>query len=63
MLKVGTIREVHQQLVKNGYCIAETAIRRWVKSGVLPVCYSGRTAYISYDKVVGLLTADVDHIA
>ena len=61
MLKVGTIREIHRQLVENGYHIAETAIRRWVKSGELPACYSGKTAYVSYDKAVALLTAEATY--
>lgn len=55
--KVGTIRQIHQQLVENGYHISECALRRWVKQGALPAVYSGSKALISYDKVLRLLDA------
>ncbi len=54
-IRVGTIREIHRQLLAEGYQVPETAIRRWVKSGELPARFSGNTAYISYDRVVALL--------
>ncbi len=54
-IKVGTIREVHRQLLNEGYMVPETALRRWVKTGELPARFSGKTAYVSYEKAVTLL--------
>ncbi len=54
-IKTGTIRQIHQQLLKNGYLVSECALRRWVKQGLLPAAYSGTKALISYDRVVELL--------
>lgn len=54
-IKVGTIREVHRQLLDEGYKVPETALRRWVKTGELPARFSGKTAYVSYEKAVILL--------
>lgn len=55
--KVGTIRQIHQQLVHNGYRVSECALRRWVKEGLLPAVYSGTKALISYDRVLKILGA------
>lgn len=61
--KVGSISQVHQQLVENGYHISQCALRRWVKQGVLPATYSGSKALISYEKVLCLLDATPTGIA
>ncbi len=55
--KVGTIRQVHQRLVCDGYQVSECALRRWVKQGLLPAAYSGTKALISYDRVIEILEA------
>ena len=55
--KVGTIREIHHQLLAEGYHVTQYALRRWIKSGQLPVVYSGNKALISYDKVLSIITA------
>ncbi len=53
--KVGTIRQVHRQLLDNGYQVSECALRKWVKQGILPAVYSGSKALISYDRVIEFL--------
>lgn len=55
MLQTGTIREVRQRLVDNGFLVSEYAIRRWIKMGVLPAAYTGKKALICYANVVQLL--------
>jgi len=54
--RVGTIREVHQQLLTNGYHVTEYAIRKWVQDGTLPSVRSGKKIFITYDHVVEFLT-------
>lgn len=53
--KVGTIRRIHQQLLRNGYFVGECALRKWIKQGTLPAVYAGNKALISYDNVVVIL--------
>ena len=53
--KVGTIRQIHQQLLQNGYHVSECALRKWVKEGRLPAVYTGNKALISYSKVHKIL--------
>jgi len=53
--KVGTIREIQQQLLSEGYHVTQYALRRWIKSGQLPAVYSGNKALISYDRVLDVL--------
>ncbi len=55
--KVGTIRQIHQRLVCDGYQVSESALRRWIKEGILPAVYSGTKALISYDRVLEVLKA------
>lgn len=57
-LKVGTIRQIHRALTQNGYYVSEHALRQWVRSGQIPAVYSGKTAYITYEKVVAYLGSD-----
>lgn len=38
--------------------ISETALRRWVKNGSLPVVYSGCKALILWDNLVRLLRGE-----
>ncbi len=52
---VGTIRQIHQQLLQNGYHVSECALRRWVKEGLLPAVYAGNKALISYNHVLEIL--------
>ena len=53
--ETGTIREVHRYLVSNGYHISEYGLRRWVKLGIIPAAFSGRTAYINVANVQRVL--------
>ncbi len=53
--ETGTIRQVQRHLTDTGYHVSEYAIRRWVKLGMLPAAYSGRTAYISVSNVRRIL--------
>lgn len=53
--KTGSIREIHHQLLDNGYHVSENSIRQWVKRGIVPAAYAGRKAYINYDAVILLL--------
>ncbi len=55
--KVGSIRKIHERLVREGYEISEYALRQWVKASILPAAHSGSKALISFDKVVELLDA------
>ena len=48
----GTIRQVHQQLLADGYHVTVNALRAWAKQGVLPVAYIGKKAYLTYDNAV-----------
>ena len=54
--EVGTIRDIHQRLVTEGYHITEYALRVWVKAGRLGAIFSGRKAYIAYAEVLHLLS-------
>ena len=54
--KVGTIGEVHQCLVCDGYRVTEYALRKWIQEGMLPAVRSGKKFYITYAHVVELLT-------
>ena len=56
---VGTIRQIHRQLIQEGFCISEYALRKWIKDGRVQAVYSGRRAYISYQQVVDLLLSAV----
>lgn len=54
-IKIGTIREIHRELISNGIRISEHALRSWVKEKKVPAAYSGVIAYVSYDAVVDFL--------
>ena len=54
--QVGSIREIQERLVREGYKISQYTLRIWVKQGKLPVVYTGTKALLSYDKVILLLT-------
>lgn len=54
-VEVGTIREIHQRLIAEGFQVSCYALRRWVKEGVLPAVYTGTKALISYAAVQKVL--------
>ena len=53
--EVGSIREIHERLIQEGYRISQYTLRIWVKQGKLPVVYTGTKALLAYDKVILLL--------
>lgn len=55
VVQTGTIREVRQRLIENGFHVSEYALRRWIKTGVLPAAFAGNKALISYTNVIKLL--------
>ncbi len=55
MVQTGSIREIRQALVDNGFNVSEYALRRWIKTGVLPAAFAGNKALISYANVIKLL--------
>lgn len=54
--EVGTIREIHERLMAEGFHVTQYALRLWIKQGLLPAIYTGNKALISYSKVISLLT-------
>ena len=54
--RVGTICEVHQQLLSDGYHVSKYAIRKWEQDGTLPSVRSGKKIFITYAHVVEFLT-------
>lgn len=59
---VGSIAEVHQRLVAEGYHITEYALRLWVKTGQVDAVYSGRKAFVSYRSVLRFLREECGEI-
>ena len=60
MIKVGTIKQIHEQLVSEGYKVSEYCLRIWVKQGVLPAVRIGVKSLISYRKVLEILEPQDD---
>ena len=54
--KAGTIGQIHQRLIADGYHISQYALRQWVKDGTIPSVRSGKKIFIVYDHVVEFLT-------
>ena len=54
--RVGTIREVHQQLLSDGCRVTEYALRKWIQDGTIPSVRSGKKIFITYAHVVEFLT-------
>lgn len=52
---VGSISEIHQRLVAEGFHISQYALRSWVKTGQVEAVYSGRKAFVSYRSVLHFL--------
>jgi len=52
---VGSIRQIHQRLLKEGYEVSEYTLRRWIKEKIIPVTYSGNKALVSYTQVLKVL--------
>lgn len=54
--KVGTISEVYDCLVKDGYHVTEYALRKWIQDGAIPFVRSGKKYFITYNHVIEFLT-------
>lgn len=64
--KAGTIGQIHQRLVADGYRISQYALRQWVKDGTIPSVRSGKKVFITYAHVVEFLTTgsvDLESVA
>ena len=57
-LEFGSIRQIHERLIAEGYAISVYALRQWVKSGRIPAVYSGTKAYIRYDSVLAAISGE-----
>ena len=57
-VQVGTVREIHKRLLEEGYRVGQSALRAWIKQGILPAVHVGNKALISYSGVVALLMGE-----
>ena len=55
---IGSVNQTLRRAKAEGLDISETALRRWVKDGTLPVVYSGCKALILWDNLVRLLRGE-----
>ena len=53
--KVGSIRQIHQQLKQDGYQVSEYALRTWIKTEEIPAKRSGKKALVLYSDVLAFL--------
>lgn len=53
--ETGSIRQIHQRLLSEGYCISESTLRAWIRQGVLPAAFCGKKAYVCYSNVLRIL--------
>lgn len=63
LVEVGTIREIQQRLSDEGFHVSTYALRKWIKTGILPAIYSGNKALISYTAVMKLLISSTSATA
>ena len=54
----GSIRQIHQRLLTEGYALSEYALRQWVKTGRVTAVYSGTKAYITYASVLAVINGN-----
>lgn len=52
MADVATINETLERARAEGIPLPETALRRWVKNGEIPVVYAGKKALLYWPNVV-----------
>lgn len=50
-----TIAETHRRLLAEGHHVSESALRGWVRQGILPAARIGRTCLLFYPNVLKLL--------
>lgn len=54
----GSIRQIHDRLIAEGFNVSEYALRRWIKDGKIRAVYSGSKAYLRYDAVLAVLNGE-----
>ena len=52
---LGGIRDTCKRLKEEGMPVPESALRRWVKEGLIPAMSSGRRIFLYYPNVVEVL--------
>lgn len=50
-----SISETHRRLLAEGHHVSESALRGWVRQGILPAARIGRTCLLFYPNVLKLL--------
>lgn len=50
-----SIAETHRRLLAEGHHVSESALRGWVRQGILPAARIGRTCLLYYPNVLKLL--------
>lgn len=50
-----SIAETHRRLLAEGHHVSESALRGWVRQGILPAARIGRTCLLYYPNVIKLL--------
>ena len=50
-----SISEMHRRLLAEGHHVSESALRGWVRQGILPAARIGRTCLLYYPNVIKLL--------
>ena len=53
--ETSTVPETYRRLHTEGHNISMCALRRWVRTGVLPATYAGQNALLYYPNVIRLL--------
>ena len=53
--EMGSIAEIHQRLVAEGFHVTQYALRSWIRTGQIEAIYSGRKAFVSYHAVLRFL--------
>ena len=59
MNELSGIKETCQRLKADGMPVPESALRRWVKEGLIPAMMSGKRIFLFYPNVVQALQAGV----
>ena len=57
LIEIGSIPQIHLQLVNNGYQISEYTLRLWTKDGTLGYIPCGNRRLISYSAVIDILNS------
>lgn len=57
MCEYGTISQIHQRLLNEGYHISEYALRMWIKQQLLPSIPVGKKKLIRYSDVMAFLSS------